>query len=142
MQEHLSSPSTEPSLAHVSDAKRALLQKYLRGEFAQGEIVSDKIARRSSGSAPQLSFSQERLWFLDQLMPGSPVFNVPIAVRLPTPIDLRALKQGIAEIIRRHEVFRTTFSTIDGRPAPVISSHLNLKLDVIDLTSRAKSERE
>ncbi|HVS83325.1 MAG TPA: amino acid adenylation domain-containing protein [Pyrinomonadaceae bacterium] len=142
MQEHFSNPTTEPGLAHISDAKRALLQKYLRGEVDDDLISSRSIARRFSASAPQLSFAQERLWFLDQLMPGSPVFNVPIAVRLSTPIDLGALQRSLAEIVSRHEVFRTTFTTVEGKPEPVISADLDLKLAVIDLTVRLDSERE
>src|SRR5713226_1967376 len=142
LQEHFSNPTTEPGLAHISDAKRALLQKYLRGEVDDGLTSSRSIARRSRTSAPKLSFAQERLWFLDQLMPASPVFNVPIAVRLSTPIDLSALQLSLAEIVSRHEVFRTTFTTVEGKPEPVIAADLDLKLAVMDLTARRHSERE
>jgi len=142
LQEHFSNPTTEPGLAHISDAKRALLQKYLRGEVDDDLTLSRLIARCSRASAPQLSFAQERLWFLDQLMPGSPVFNVPIAVRLSTPINLSALRQSLNEIARRHEVFRTTFVTVEGKPKPVISADLDLKLAVIDLTTLREPERE
>ncbi len=91
-------------MVNISEAKRALLQKYLRGEV-DGDLTSSRsIARRSGAIARQPSFAQERLWFLDQLMPASPVFNVPIAVRLLTPIDLRALQRSLKEIGRRHEV--------------------------------------
>jgi amino acid adenylation domain-containing protein len=142
LQEHLSNPTTQPSLANISDAKRALLQKYLRGEVDDDLTLSRSIARRSSASAPRLSFAQERLWFLDQLMPASPVFNVPIAVRLSTPVDLSALQLSLKEIARRHEVFRTTFITTDGKPEPVISADLDLQLAVVDLTTLRESERE
>ena len=102
MQEQLSNPKAETSLANVSDAKRHLLQKYLRGEINQALTSSRAIARRTPETPPQLSFAQERLWFLDQLMPGSPVFNVPIAVRLFHSTDVGALQKSLTEIVRRH----------------------------------------
>ena len=142
MQEYLSNPQTELGLANVSDAKRHLLQKYLRGEIDQSLTSSRAIARRRPETPPQPSFAQERLWFLDQMMPGSPVFNVPIAVRLSSAIDFEVLQKSVNEIVRRHEVFRTTFVTIDGRPAPLVSSDLEAKLHVVDLTSLRASERE
>lgn len=97
--------------------------------------MSRSIAPRPSGSVPQLSFAQERLWFLDQLMPGSPVFNVPIAVRISSSINLSTLQRSINEIVRRHEVLRTTFTTVDGKPNPVTIADLDLKLEVIDLST-------
>jgi amino acid adenylation domain-containing protein len=129
-------------VVNISDAKRALLQKYLRGEVDDGLTSSRSIAGRSRETAPRLSFAQERLWFLDQLMPGSPVFNVPIAVRLSTQIDVNALQLSLKEIARRHEVFRTTFITVEGKPEPVIAADLDLQLAIIDLTTLPESERE
>lgn len=129
-------------MATISDAKRALLQKYLRGEVDDDLTSSRSIAGRSQATAPRLSFAQERLWFLDQLLPDSPVFNVPIAVRLSTPIDLSALQRSLKEIARRHEVFRTTFITVEGKPEPVISADLDLQLALIDLTTLREPERE
>ena len=129
-------------MARVSEAKRNLIEKYLRGELDQDLNSLRAIPRRTPETAPQLSFAQERLWFLDQLMPGSPVFNVPIAVRLSHTLDLDALQKSVSEIVRRHEAFCTTFLTVDGRPAPVISENLDLKLRIVDLTPLPASERE
>jgi amino acid adenylation domain-containing protein len=142
LQEHLSNPTTEPRAVNISETKRALLQKYLRGEVDDDLTWSRSIARRSRANAPQLSFAQERLWFLDQLMPASPVFNVPIAVRLSAPIDLSALQRSLNEIVRRHEVFRTTFIAVEGKPEPVIDADLDLQLAVIDLRTFRQPERE
>lgn len=142
MQEQFSIPKTQAGLANISPAKRALLQKYLRGESGEDVTGSRAIARRSQDSAPQLSFAQERLWFLDQLMPASPVFNVPIAVRLETPIDRNALQRSLTEIACRHEVFRTTFTTVEGKPEPVVSADFDLRLSIIDLTTHPERETE
>jgi amino acid adenylation domain-containing protein len=72
------------------------------------------------GDVP-LSFAQQRLWFLDQLEPGSPLYNNPSAVRLSGPLDITALELSCNEIVRRHEVLRTNFVTVDGRPVQVIA---------------------
>ena len=64
----------------ISAAKRDLLARYLNGEFAAKLTPQNTIVPRPADATLQLSFAQERLWFLDQLMPGSPVFNVPMAV--------------------------------------------------------------
>jgi amino acid adenylation domain-containing protein len=142
LQEHRSNPNTQPNLANVSEAKRNLLLKCLRGEFDSDLSSSRAIARQTPDAPQHLSFAQERLWFLDQLMPGSAVFNVPIAVRLSGSTDLSALQKSINEIVRRHEVFRTTFITVEGQPSPVISSALDLELQVIDLGSLTAAERD
>ena len=68
-----------------------------------------------------LSFAQQRLWFLDQLVPGNAFYNLPAAVRLGGPLDLPAFKRVFQEILRRHEVLRTSFTLVDGRTVQVIS---------------------
>jgi hypothetical protein len=74
-----------------------------------------------------LSFSQERLWFLDQLEPGrSSAYNIPLTLRITGTLNLSALKQSLNEIVRRHEALRTTFSSIEGKPVQVIHPELTL----------------
>src|SRR6266705_5813357 len=101
-----------------------------------------KTSRSRAATTSQLSFPQERLWFLDQLNPGSAVFNIPLAARLSTALDVPALKRSIAEIIHRHEVLRTTFVMTDSQPAPIVSATVDIDLPVIDLSHLPKSERE
>lgn len=67
-----------------------------------------------------LSFAQERLWFLDQLEPGNPFYNVPVALRIEGMLHTTALEQSLKEITARHEVLRTAFAETDGRPAQII----------------------
>src|SRR2546423_13539253 len=65
------------------------------------------------------SFAQERLWFLEQMEPGTGIYHLPTIVRLQGMADLCVLADSLEEIIRRHESLRTTFATIDGVPVQV-----------------------
>src|SRR5262249_17819850 len=71
-----------------------------------------------------MSFGQERLWFLEQLAPGRASYIVPAAVRVEGLIDVMALEKSLGELVRRHEVLRTTFVETDGRPVAVVHADL------------------
>ena len=70
-----------------------------------------------------LSFAQQRLWFLHQLTPGNPVYNVPQPVHLKGPLNVLALEQTLGEILRRHEILRTTFLIVNGGPFRLLPRH-------------------
>jgi amino acid adenylation domain-containing protein len=89
-----------------------------------------------------LSFSQQRLWFLDKLEPGNPAYNIHAAVRLVGDLDPETLKRSLDAVIERHEILRTTFPDTDGRPAQRISQAVATNLPVIDLRPTAEDERE
>ena len=89
-----------------------------------------------------LSFAQQRLWFLNQWEPGSPVYHISEAVRVRGPFNVPAFGQALNEIVRRHEALRTTFPALDGRPVQVVLPSLELELPVIDLRHLPESERE
>ncbi|MCP4549380.1 MAG: amino acid adenylation domain-containing protein [bacterium] len=89
-----------------------------------------------------LSFAQQRLWFLDQLEPGNPFYNIPSAVRLTGPLDVVVLEQSLNEIVRRHEALRTTFVTLEGRPLQIIAPVLTMVLPVVDLRKLPEAQRE
>jgi amino acid adenylation domain-containing protein len=88
------------------------------------------------------SFAQQRLWFLDQLFPGTSFYNVPIVIRLTGVLNLAALEKSFNEIVRRHEVLRTTFGIVEGQPVQLIAPHLTVSLPLINLQSLPVSERE
>ncbi|HYO57267.1 condensation domain-containing protein, partial [Archangium sp.] len=94
------------------------------------------------GAEVPLSFAQERLWFLDQLEPGSALFNVPLALRIQGRLDAAALEKSLQEIIRRHEVLRTNFVATEGRPVQVIHPDLAFQVPVVELSSLSEQERE
>jgi len=89
-----------------------------------------------------LSFAQERLWFLDQLDPDSPTYNMPAAFRLAGDLNVNALEQSLNEVARRHESLRTVFATANGNPVQQILPSLTFTLTPIDLSNHPESERE
>src|ERR1700753_3993740 len=89
-----------------------------------------------------LSFAQQRLWFLQQMNPQSPTYNMPVASRLLGRLDVEALEQTLNEIAQRHEILRTTFQMIDARPMQVISPRSLLKMPLLDLTHLPEAARE
>jgi amino acid adenylation domain-containing protein len=98
------------------------------------------IPRRSEGDQLELSFAQERLWFLNQLIPDSPFYNMPMAGRLSGNLNVPVLEKTFSVIFRRHQVLRTNFVTKDGKPVPVIRPEHRFKLAIIDLTALSADE--
>ena len=88
-----------------------------------------------------LSYSQQRMWFLNQLAPEGTAYNMPCALRLTGNLNRLALEQSIEEMVRRHEAFRTTFPTEEGTPVQVISEMVIPKIPFVDLRLLSKEER-
>jgi len=93
------------------------------------------------GNIP-LSFAQEHLWFIDQLDTGSISYNISTAVRLEGKLDLPAFEKTLAEICRRHEVLRTSFGTVDGKPFQVINPPSSFRLERLDISDMETRNRE
>ncbi len=81
-----------------------------------------------------LSFPQQRLWFLDQLEPGNPLYNVSYITRMKGPLDVEALEKSLNEIVRRHESLRTSFATMNDQPVQIIAKHAQVELAVVDVS--------
>src|ERR1051325_5534833 len=79
-----------------------------------------------------LSFSQQRLWFLDQLDPGVPAYSIYNATDLRGHVDIELLMQSLTEVVRRHEILRTTFKPVDGLPVQVIAPPAPYHMSLID----------
>ena len=88
------------------------------------------------------SFAQQRLWFLDQLEPGSAVYNICRAYRLMRQLDATTMEESLNAVVQRHEILRTTFPALDGQPKQVIAPVLRLPLSVVDLRELPVVERE
>ncbi|HEY0366789.1 MAG TPA: amino acid adenylation domain-containing protein, partial [Pyrinomonadaceae bacterium] len=103
---------------------------------------SEPIKTVSRDRSLPLSFAQQRLWFFDQLEPGSSAYNLPMAVRLSGRLDVEALERTLSEIVRRHEALRTTFSVVDNNPVQVFSEASDVPLMVVDLSGLPDADRE
>ncbi len=136
----------------LSDISWGLAERlgYERTEETSGEEFQSKTKRESltaikpvprSGDLP-LSYQQQRLWFLDQMVPGSSNYNIPVAVRISGKLNIEATIRSLNEIIRRHEVLRTRFLTVEGKPIPVISPELRIDMPIKDLSHLSEQERE
>ncbi|MCP4659192.1 MAG: amino acid adenylation domain-containing protein, partial [bacterium] len=91
------------------------------------------LKRTPFGATIPLSFAQERLWFLEQLEPGSLAYSMPSAWRLTGELDVGALEEAFRCIAERHEVLRTTFLSVDGEPRQVIAPKSDVALPIVDL---------
>ena len=89
-----------------------------------------------------LSFAQQRLWFLEQLYPGTAAYNIPAAVRLCGWLEPAALARALAIVIDRHHILRTRFLNIEGEPWQQVFASPPIELPITDLSSIAEEERE
>ncbi|HEX5754503.1 MAG TPA: condensation domain-containing protein, partial [Archangium sp.] len=126
-----------PSLAQLverlsSQAPRASSAVLLPRDSASGTSAEDALP----------SFSQARLWFLEQLAQGKAHELIPAAVRLEGPLDTSALERGLAEVVHRHESLRTTFHSEAGEPRRVVHAELPTALRHVDLAALPAEQRE
>jgi amino acid adenylation domain-containing protein len=126
----------------LSPAKRALLEKRLRGKVEANSRLENVIPRRSGSGCAPLSLAQQRLWFLNQLDPDNPSYNEHGAIQLTGLLDVAAIARSLNEIVRRHEVLRTTFEMVEGQPIQVIHPNLTLTLPVVNLCQLPEPEQK
>ncbi|HEX7313096.1 MAG TPA: condensation domain-containing protein, partial [Pyrinomonadaceae bacterium] len=100
------------------------------------------LERAPVGEEQPLSFTQQRLWFLDQLEPGSAFYNIAAAARLVGELDAAALAESLREVARRHEALRTRFVSSDGSPTQIVDAHPPLDVQTIDLSHLPEAERD
>ena len=115
----------------LSEAKRLLLEKRIRGE-AKPAAPKNAIRRVGGGPVHPMSFAQERLWFLDQLEPGNPFYNIPMACLVSARIDVATMERAFTELIRRHEALRTVFRVVDGEPKQIVQPPYPVTIQVQD----------
>jgi hypothetical protein len=118
----------------------ALAARVEKGEG--GSAAGPELRPRSRGDVAPLSSAQQRLWFLDQLQPGGHAFNVPVALRVFGPLQVAVLEKCLSEIVRRHEVLRTTFTMGADEPMQLINPPFELTLAVEDLRVLPDEVRE
>lgn len=138
-------------IAALSPEQRELLVRRLK---EQGALPSEPVAAQhtqddswaitpiSRDDVIPLSFAQQRLWFLDQLEPGSSLYNVPMAIRFSGALDVAALWRSLRAIIHRHEALRTLFVHVDGHPHQQIVPYLPCFLPLLDVGQFLPAESE
>jgi amino acid adenylation domain-containing protein/non-ribosomal peptide synthase protein (TIGR01720 family) len=136
----------ERDLARLTPQQRAALETLLwqrRASRPPKAALEEKITRRTcqGGPAP-LSHAQRRLWFIDQLEPGSPLYNMPATLRVEGPLRPQVLVRTLGEIVRRHEALRTVFAAPQGSPVQVIQPAAPFLLSLVDLSKLPASRRE
>ena len=113
----------------------------------KGGKIKDLTLKRISSPSPEkrafpLSFAQERLWILGQLEPESAAYNTCTAFRLEGPLDVSCLRRSLGELVRRHEILRTTFSQQDGDPVQVVAGAEDVDPGCRDLRALPEADRE
>jgi len=115
----------------VEQAEEELLALSLRASRHTSR-PSEAPAMQGMARRVPVSLGQERLWFFDELAPGSPVFNVSAAWSVQGPIDFDALRYALGVLIERHEMLRVTFPASDGQPCCSIAETLDAPLEIVD----------
>jgi len=134
-------------LSALTPEQRALFEK-LREQKKQQKPAAARapqpppIARRGPGEYWPLSFDQERLWFLYTLNPRDTAYNIDTASRIRGRLDFAALEQAFQEIPKRHEIWRTAFPAVDGRPVQVVLPEMRLPSAIVDLRALPPELRE
>ena len=121
----------DTQLAALPPDKRRLLEALLRKEQPAAPTPR---APGVSTTAP-LSFAQERIWLLDQLEPGSALYNIRLTLSVRGPLDVAALQRSLNAIVARHETLRTTFAICGQQPVQVIAPELTIALPLHDLAA-------
>ena len=119
--------------------------------LSASDLIPEDLARPGTPGATEqtetyafpITVNQKRFWVLDQLMPGNPTLNMPITLRLNGPLRRDIVERSIGELVRRHEILRTTFISVDGDPSQIIHPPGGVELIIeISLDDLGESDRE
>jgi amino acid adenylation domain-containing protein len=124
-----------------SDSKKRLLEKFLRGEAAHQNSHAPLDSRRQGDPIP-LAPSQQQVWLHAQMAAGSPLYNEPLTLHYRGALDRTALEASFQELLRRHEIWRTTFASVDGQVVQAVHPDLTISIPLTDLTTLAPEQRE
>ena len=131
-----------PELREVLAERKAELLTLLRRQNAATQATTAPLVPVPRDGDLPLPFAQQRLWFLAQLNPESAVYHLPAAFRLTGPLHRAALSRSLTEIVRRHEILRTTFPSREGRPVQAVAPQMDVPLHVVDLQGVPDAARE
>src|SRR5690349_17929641 len=139
----LEKPLQNPGNVGLSPSKHLLLEKYLKKHAARKPEAKPTIPARPAGEPIPLSFAQQQVWLHSQMAGDTPIYNEAITIYRLGPLDLKVFERCMVEIVRRHEIWRTTFDTIDGDSIQVVQSVPDgFPLGVTDVRHLEESERD
>ncbi|WP_272419266.1 amino acid adenylation domain-containing protein [Polyangium jinanense] len=116
------------------------LAERIEVEQRKGGMVLPRVTRQDREGELPLSFAQQRLWFLDQLAPGSTAYHMPFALRLSGELDVEALRKAFEALLHRHEALRTTLEAVEGRATQKIHAPRAFELGLDDLSTAEDPE--
>ncbi|MBT8378478.1 MAG: AMP-binding protein, partial [Ignavibacteria bacterium] len=125
----------------LSPKQQAFLDQRLKGALNMQEN-SKMIPARNKNEPAVLSYAQQHLWIVDQMQPGNPAYNVPVVFEIKGELDVELLEKSFNEVIKRHEVLRTSFTTKDNQPYQIIHPELHIEIDQFDLSGFSAREME
>lgn len=128
-------------LTALSEQQRALLEKRLLGKQTNA-LQPRTIPRRGPDDFCPLSIDQERLWFVSQFDPESPAYNLSTAFRIGGNLKIAILNRSFNEVLRRHEILRTSFPAKDGRPYQRVAPVSPITIPRVDLRDLSEARRE
>ncbi len=124
----------------TTEQRKLILQRLQekQASVSQAQILPCK---RETNTFP-LSFAQQRLWFLDQIEPGSTAYLISRVQRFLDALSVEALERSLVELVQRHETLRTTFEERDGQPMQIIHAVVHCALPIIDLQGLTQVRRD
>ena len=128
-------------LAQLKSQKPEIIS-FLKSISAETTTVIPPLVKIQQTANIPLSFGQQRLWFLHQFEPNSSVNNVPVVVRFTGVLNIAALHESLRTVVSRHEVLRTTFPVVDGKPIQAIDPNFTISLPIFDIQHFPPAQRE
>jgi amino acid adenylation domain-containing protein/thioester reductase-like protein len=136
--------SANGRLATLSREQEQLLKLWLEKRAGQSREIKPRLRKKEADGSVRIptSWAQQRLWFIDQLEGENATYNVPLALRLRGPLDADALEMALDALVRRHDVFRTVFTSFAGEPLQEIRADGRFALSTVDLSRYSSTECE
>ncbi|MCB8760516.1 non-ribosomal peptide synthetase [Planktothrix agardhii] len=131
-----------PEIKQEIGTRKPEILAFLRSVTTPSKSVESVISPVARTEELPLSFAQQRMWFLYQMDQQNPAYNEALTIRLTGSLNIDILEQTINAIIQRHEILRTTFPIVEGKPIQKIAPSLKIKLEVVSLKDIPQDEIE
>jgi aspartate racemase len=133
-------PFHAPVQAQANGDKQSLIRQYMQSRNTRKEQTATVIPRRHGAGPAPLSFAQEQIWLHCQF--AKELYNESVIIYRRGALDVPTLQRALAEMLRRHEAWRTTFHVIDGRPVQKVEAPYQPTFELVDLRSRNAEEQD